>query len=693
MRRLGLLLAGAGLWLFLASIPALADGGPHVANTNNGSLTLTADSCAGCHRAHTAQGPYLIKASSETLLCLSCHGPSTTGATVDVTTGVQYRPGTTYVRDGTGDPNADPSTWVNGTQLGATRAGGFLQARLGDPAREVIGTSLKAKVTVAPSAHNVTSAHLQLAGSTFTAQNIAWGNGANGSGVGPTVDLECTSCHNPHGNGQYRILNPLPEVTTTSGAFTDPISYDVALVNGDTGSEYIETSVGHQFMVGDLVTVAGVGSITDGDYRVVGVPNGIRIQINSLASWPTTTAMNLASAGAGGTIERTEAPVADSPLGTPDSNGLYPEKNYTVIQTAGTQGTDSTFLLYADQVISGGYGATDGDYFRRTVPWLSGSVLDGPNGKPATKTSGGGAGDVAFNVQMTAWCATCHSRYFAYQNRNPTGTAPGTPQNPKNISGIASNVITVDAASLSGTPSSHGYQVGDVVEISGLPNAVEDGTYTINWRSNTTFTVTGGSFTDGTWSADWPTVLRTIPISASQYFFPRPGAGGTGTDSVFTYQHSTRDNRVCTTCHVAHGSNAIMDGKYSKTVAYPDGTVSASSRLLKVGNRGLCTLCHDPSETVANGMYTGPNSGVWTITTVVGSTDVFTTSAANTLAVDDYVAITGNTSTSANGFFYVKTATSTTFTVSATKGGATFDVTADGTLGTVTRIALSPIIP
>ena len=80
MRRLGLLLAGAGLWLFLASIPALADGGPHVANTNNGSLTLTADSCAGCHRAHTAQGPYLIKASSETLLCLSCHGPSTTGA-------------------------------------------------------------------------------------------------------------------------------------------------------------------------------------------------------------------------------------------------------------------------------------------------------------------------------------------------------------------------------------------------------------------------------------------------------------------------------------------------------------------------------------------------------------------------------------------------------------------------------------
>ncbi len=57
MRRWTLLLAGAALWLFLAAIPALADGGPHVAATNYGAGSggLTADSCAGCHRAHTAQ--------------------------------------------------------------------------------------------------------------------------------------------------------------------------------------------------------------------------------------------------------------------------------------------------------------------------------------------------------------------------------------------------------------------------------------------------------------------------------------------------------------------------------------------------------------------------------------------------------------------------------------------------------------
>ena len=583
MRRLGLLLAGAGLWLFLASIPALADGGPHVANTNNGSLTLTADSCAGCHRAHTAQGPYLIKASSETLLCLSCHGPSTTGATVDVTTGVQYRPGSTYVRD-----NSDLSN-----QLGATPAGGFLQARLGDPARLVLlttrGASPFGKVTVASSAHDVTSAHLQLDGSPITAQHVAWGNGANGSGAGPDVDLECTACHNPHGDGQYRILNPLPSLTATSGAFTDPISYSVAGVNGNSGEEYIETTVGHQFMVGDLVTITGVTGITNGDYQVVVVPNGIRIKINTLASWPTATPMDLTTAGAGGTVKRTEAPVADAPLGTPDGNGVYPERNYTVIQTQGTQGTNSTYLLYAQQVIDGGYASTDGDYFRRYVPWnLTTGTNDAPNGKPATVITGGGAGDVAFNVQMTAWCATCHSRYFAYQNPNPTGSAPGTStQAVKTITGVTGNVIAV---------ASHGYSVGDKIEILGLG---ADGDYFVSVVQDTGhFSVTGVVFTNN--ASPTATAQRVAPVTASAYFFPRVG------DNIFKYQHSTRDNRVCTTCHVAHGSNAIMDGNYSSTVAYPDGTVSASSRLLKVGNRGLCTLCHDPTGTISVGDYTGP---------------------------------------------------------------------------------------
>jgi D-tyrosyl-tRNA(Tyr) deacylase len=72
-------------------------------------------------------------------------------------------------------------------------------------------------------------------------------------------------------------------------------------------------------------------------------------------------------------------------------------------------------------------------------------------------------------------------------------------------------------------------------------------------------------------------------------------------DAIFTFRHSTRSDRVCTTCHVAHGSNAAMTGPYSMTFPYPDGTESASSRLLKFDNRGTCQACHDPTETVVAG--------------------------------------------------------------------------------------------
>ena len=69
------------------------------------------------------------------------------------------------------------------------------------------------------------------------------------------------------------------------------------------------------------------------------------------------------------------------------------------------------------------------------------------------------------------------------------------------------------------------------------------------------------------------------------------------------FQHRTRgeSGRSCTTCHVSHGSNAVMDGTYSSTFTYPDGAASASSRLLKVGNRGTCQLCHEPTGTATAG--------------------------------------------------------------------------------------------
>jgi hypothetical protein len=85
---------------------------------------------------------------------------------------------------------------------------------------------------------------------------------------------------------------------------------------------------------------------------------------------------------------------------------------------------------------------------------------------------------------------------------------------------------------------------------------------------------------------------------------------------LFEYRHVTTGRLACTTCHVAHGSNARMEGFYSLGQPFPNGATpsytigsatTGDSRLLKVDNRGTCQLCHDPTGTVAPGQYTGPS--------------------------------------------------------------------------------------
>ncbi|OGO57976.1 MAG: hypothetical protein A2Z32_01645 [Chloroflexi bacterium RBG_16_69_14] len=628
---MALLIAVGATWLFLAALPALADGGPHVSATNNGSSVLTADSCAGCHRAHTAQGQFLINAASEEALCLTCHGAQSAGATTDVLTGVQYTSGAQHnVAGGAG------------TQLGALRNGGFDQARIGTPMRVLYPRNAAGDVSARPkvavgAAEDVNSAHVALSAYvSFTNPGIAWGNGTNGSGAGPSVTLTCASCHNPHGNGQYRILNPMPD----PAGVTNPISYTVTSTNAT--ADLISTLVGHQFVVGDYVTLTGLTGIPNGDYRVTAVPDGISLKVNTTF----TGAYDISASGSGGTIDRTKAVVDDSPLGTPDINGVYPTKNYTVLQTKGTQSNtvatvESTYLVYASQVITasgsgvfnginGDYTAAGGDYMHRNLPWnpavndpvncsnaayvdttafpLCAQANDAPNGRPATALVGatGGAaayaGQVAFSDQITAWCTTCHSRYYANQNPNPTGTDPGSSAyTPVALATISATGSVQTAISSGTTRFSHGLLVGDSVTIAGATNG--NGSYTVvTVVSSNTFTVAyaGTAGTGGT-------VDRTsAPQSASSWWFPRTGAAGAPTtDAIYKYQHRTVPNRACVTCHVGHGSNAQMTGLYSSVFTRPDGTPSASSRLLKADNRGTCQLCHEPTETLPVNTYTG----------------------------------------------------------------------------------------
>lgn len=183
MRRLPLLLVGAAIWLFLLAIPALADNSIHTKGHGQ-----TPAECAGCHRAHSAAAPDILVQPLPNL-CYTCHGSGTTGSTLDVQDGQRYSTG---AHTGLGD--------------GVLRGGGFDYALINTAAWSGSGFgALTIGVLGAPAA--TTSAH-SVDGSLVT----MWGNGALGANTTGTADVEltCGSCHDPHGNGQYRILKPAP---------------------------------------------------------------------------------------------------------------------------------------------------------------------------------------------------------------------------------------------------------------------------------------------------------------------------------------------------------------------------------------------------------------------------------------------------------------------------------------------------
>ncbi len=262
-KRLALPAALLTAWLLLATGPAFADGGPHVMTANNGiggggGPALGGD-CASCHRAHTAGAADLLAAAVPTL-CTNCHNG--TKATTDVQDGVQFKPsGSVGVYDNT-----------SANVLGALRGGGFVSALIdsGNAARLVVAgalpplnpTDFRGHVGVLQSGQRVTSTH--------SGTGTVWGNGAPNSGVadpGPAgVTLACTNCHNPHGNGQYRILSTLPGADwsapfapTNAGGVQVAEAYPLTLSAGQVRNYTVRGST-------DGLTTGVQGSTADGDY-------------------------------------------------------------------------------------------------------------------------------------------------------------------------------------------------------------------------------------------------------------------------------------------------------------------------------------------------------------------------------------------------------------------------------------------
>jgi len=181
MLRKALVATGALILTLAATSVALADNGPHVKDA-----VATDAVCAGCHRAHTGPAAEILtEAGGQGALCLSCH-------------------------DGT---SADNNV-LDGVEKGTSeclRGGGFTNARIDAGAGYDQSVGADSHKIACGAAEAAVSKHNY--GSTGTIWGFGNVNGSPNPGQA-SYRLECGSCHNPHGNGNYRILRIPPTGVT-----------------------------------------------------------------------------------------------------------------------------------------------------------------------------------------------------------------------------------------------------------------------------------------------------------------------------------------------------------------------------------------------------------------------------------------------------------------------------------------------
>lgn len=211
MRRVLFLGLASVVFISLCGIgSAQADNGPHVspaAGVGFNELVGT-HRCANCHRANTTRAAFL-RTSGQSGLCLTCHGFAG-GSTTDVVDGVSYGLVGTVV----GAQNRHAVT-----APAALRGGGFDYALIASAGATkdtyLVDSTFRARNQVIPvlAAPQVTTSRHGL-----TRASTASGNSPLNPAPDDTVSLECVSCHNPHGNGSYRVLRSSPISSGTSAA-------------------------------------------------------------------------------------------------------------------------------------------------------------------------------------------------------------------------------------------------------------------------------------------------------------------------------------------------------------------------------------------------------------------------------------------------------------------------------------------
>jgi hypothetical protein len=246
-----------------------------------------------------------------------------------------------------------------------------------------------------------------------------WGAGADGTaGTGKAdVELTCASCHDPHGNGQYRILKPTPD-----GVVANPTVAAVKL-NDATVKSYTTTTAAGGYGVNAEVAadVAEVPLNSDGSVLNYDVAtrtyNGTYLEGSSRWCAMCHTRY-LGFAGSAGNRDWTAGGTADAtfkyrhasrnivdPLttGAPTSGTISPLNTSTtqIRQSGTTDGTYNYTNLRLGNLMSGGVVTARGVAIITRTPIAGGASTD-----VSAIISAPGAGDLLSNGGPR--CITCH---------------------------------------------------------------------------------------------------------------------------------------------------------------------------------------------------------------------------------------------------------------------------------------------
>jgi predicted CXXCH cytochrome family protein len=366
---LGLLLVAA-----FATV-ASADNGPH-----GGTFAANTSACASCHRVHSAKTGWLL-ISDIYAMCMTCHNGD--GAGTNVEDGVYTEAGA-VVFYGTG---VGGSGGYQGTNGGPLLGGGFVNT--------LMSTEWTGNYTnnlVAATARPVTSTHdvaglTTIGGAVSDGMNVAWGSGAPAGlaaapNFGASMELECTSCHSPHGSAGF--TNTVP---ATSGYTAATLPHKAGLGMA-CDPQYVPGTVG-----GGSPFVAPCSTAT-ATYRILRWhPEGS----DGYTPPPSPVAYS------GGAF-----PVAsNSETGwtVPDVITASNEEWYTVEASGAAYNGLTPFGSFAPA-----------DYFagRGMGPYVTGKLAVGE--APTTVAP----------IQMAFFCAQCHDRYFNNSSlREPGATTYG----------------------------------------------------------------------------------------------------------------------------------------------------------------------------------------------------------------------------------------------------------------------------